>query len=355
MNILFINTSKIWGGNEKWTHIAAHALSNKHNVFLAYRSPSLGRQFSLPKQKYMFLNRFDCVTLSQLVRYLKNNSIDIVVSTNRKYYLLGGLAARWAGCRHFVRCGIVWSVPGNMYYRHLFSRLIDGIIVNASPIREELLKSGFIPGEKIHLIYNGLDLDRLEQGKKSDIEKPFPFTIVSSGELVPRKGHRFLLESFARFLGETGIKDAGLVIMGKGRQEGELKVLAERLGIKDKTIFTGWLDDPYPLLGKADLFVSLSENEGISNSLLEAMYLRVPVISTTAGGTVDVVKNGYNGMLVEHTDYKKLAGLYRQVYETDKSELDRMARAARETVIENFSVQEMASALEEKFSQAIKA
>ncbi len=355
MNLLFINTSKIWGGNEKWTYMAAHVLSDKHNVFLAYRSKSLGRYFSLSKKRCMFLNRFDAATLYQLVRYLRKKSIDVVVSTNRKYYLLGGLAARWAGCKHFVRCGIVWKVPGNMYYRFLFSRLIDGIIVNASPIREELLKSGFIPREKIHLIYNGLDLDKLEQGQKADIEKPFSFTIVSSGELVPRKGHSLLLESFARFLGETGIKDAGLVIMGKGRQEGELKTLASRLGIKDRTVFTGWLENPYPLMNRGDLFVSLSRNEGISNALLEAMYLKVPVISTVAGGTGDVLKNGYNGILVEHLDEKKLADFFRQVYEADQSKLDEMTRAARETVLEKFSVQEMASALEETFSQAIKA
>jgi len=354
MNILFINTSKIWGGNEKWTHMAAHALAGKHKVFLAYRSSNLGRRFSLTKKRFGFVNRLDCLTLCQLVHYIRKNSIDIVVSTNRKYYLLGGMAAGWAGCRHFVRCGIVWGVPDSLYYRYLFTRLIHGIIVNASPVKDELLKSNFIFQDRIHLIYNGLDLDRLEQGQREAHEKPFPFTVVSSGELVPRKGYRLLIESFAYFLKQTGITDAGLVIMGKGRQEAELKTLAESLGVKDRVLFTGWLDNPYPLLGKADLFVTLSSNEGISNALLEAMYLKIPVISTAAGGTGDVIQSGYNGILAKYEDVSSLAGLYAKFYEQDPSELKRMTRAARQSVEERFSMQEMVRSLEEKFSRTLR-
>ncbi len=354
MNILFINTSKIWGGNEKWTHMAAHALAEKHKVFLAYRSSSLGRRFFLPKKRFYFINRFDSLTLYQLVHYIRKKSIDIVVSTNRKYYLLGGMAAGWSGCRHFVRCGIVWSVPDSLYYRYLFTRLIHGVIVNASPVRDELLKSGFISQERVHLIYNGLDLDMLEQGQRETHEKPFPFTLVSSGELVPRKGYRLLIESFAHFLKSTGITDAGLVIIGKGRQEAELKALAKNLWVKDRVIFTGWLDNPYPLLSKADLFVALSRNEGISNALLEAMYLKVPVISTAVGGVGDVIRSGYNGILVKHEDCISLAELYSQFYEQDPSELSRMTSAARKSVVKNFSLQEMVKSLEGKFRQILR-
>jgi len=84
------------------------------------------------------------------------------------------------------------------------------------------------------------------------------------------------------------------------------------------------------------------------------MYLRVSVISTVAGGAEDVLKNCYNGILVEYLYDKKLAELFRQVYEADQSKLDEMTRAARENVAAKFSVLEMASALEETFSQEIK-
>ncbi len=350
MNILFINTSKSWGGNEKWTFLAAHALSSRHNVHLAYRSHELSKSWAVPiKKRFPFYNRFDCLTLFWLARYLKKNKIDIVVSTNRKYFQLGGLAARLAGCKHFVRCGIVWSIPNNVYYKLLFTKLIDGILVNAFSIKDELLKTDFIAEEKVHVIYNAVDMDKLDRAQGVSADKPFPFTVISSGELVPRKGFGLLIESFAQFLKAYGIQDAGLIIIGKGRQENELKTLSEKHGIADKTIFTGWQDNPYPLLCQADLFVSLSRNEGISNALLEAMYLKVPIISTSAGGTKEIVSHGYNGFLVERADVETLVVLYKKVYQLDQLGRNNMVLAARETVLEHFSTQQMVSSLEEVF------
>jgi len=61
-----------------------------------------------------------------------------------------------------------------------------------------------------------------------------------------------LIESFARFLEGSKADDAGLAIVGKGRQEKELKALAGNIGVKDKVLFTGWLENPYPLMSRGD-------------------------------------------------------------------------------------------------------
>lgn len=347
MKILFINTSRIWGGNEKWTRLAAGQLSLKHDVFLAYRSEKLGLRFAVNKKRFFFLNRLDIFSLLSLINYIRKNNFQVVVSTNRKFYLLGGLASRMTNCRHFVRCGIVWKVPDNLYYRVLFTRLIDGVIVNAKTVKDTLTQTAFINKDLIHLIYNGLDLDRLEEAQATPTEKPFAFTLITSGQLTPRKGHILLISAFARFLKKYRVTDAGLVLMGSGRQKEELASLAADLGIGSKILFTGFLDNPYPLLARADLYITLSENEGISNSLLEAMFLKVPVISSLAGGAGEFIRNGFNGLLVRDYSEETLADLFHQVYQGDR--YANMAEAGRQTVLERFSLDTMAKSLEKVF------
>ncbi|WP_291322919.1 glycosyltransferase [Desulfonatronospira sp.] len=349
MNILFVCTSKIWGGNEKWCSLAAHELAKAHQVFVVYRSKNVGDRFSVSKKQFFFAGRVDPFGLYRLAKYIRENEIDIVVSTHRKFYMMGALAARLAGSSYFLRCGIVWEIPDSGIYRYFFQNYVHGIIVNARPIREKLLQSGFIDPEKIHLIYNGLDTEKLENSCLEVREKPYPFTVVSSGQLISRKGFDFLIKAFASFIIDHPGVNAGLVIMGEGKLERQLKQLTAELGIQDQVFFTGFLDDPYPLLCTADLFVSASDNEGISNALLEAMYLKIPVITTPAGGAGDIIDHGNNGFLVDHGHKKKLVDLLRLACLEQKNILPEIALAGQQAVLDRFSASDMALAMEKIF------
>ncbi len=346
MNILLINTSRIWGGNEKWTHMAAHELSKRHNVSLVYRNRLLGETFDLDKYRLPFLNKLDIYTLYILKKIILDRKIEILISTNRKFFLLGASAAASTGCKHFVRCGIVWHVPNTFYYRRLFQNHIHGIIVNAQAVKNSLLQSGFIDPKKIHVIYNGLDTRKLDQTVIPEGSASHPFTVVSSGELVPRKCHDLTIKAFASFLHQNPESDARLILLGKGKQEKELKLLTSKLGIQTRVEFTGFLNNPYPALASADIMVSASQNEGISNAVLEAMYLRVPVISTPAGGIEEAVTHGENGFLFSLEDSSELADLMNLAYQIRENHLRSMGEKARVTVIKKFSSWKMGSELE---------
>ena len=352
MNILFINTSRIWGGNEKWTQMAAHELSRKHNVSLACRSSLLEEKLELDKVRLPFLNKFDLYTLYKLKKIISDRKIDIIISTNRKFFLLGAIAAALTGCQHFVRCGIVWHVPDTFYYRRLFQNHIHGIIVNAHAVKNSLIKSGVIEQKKIHVIYNGLDTHKLDQTDIPERSASHPFTVVSSGEMVPRKGHDLIIKAFAGFLHKNPESKARLILLGKGRQEKELKLLASKLGIQTKVEFTGFLNNPYPILGSADIMVSASQNEGISNAVLEAMYLGIPVISTPAGGIEETINHGENGLLFSPGDGKELADLMDFAFQARGDHLRSIGKKARITVAKNFSSSKMGSELERALKTA---
>lgn len=122
--------------------------------------------------------------------------------------------------------------------------------------------------------------------------------IVAVGRLSAQKNHRLLLEAFASF--RKTHKDYVLEIYGKGELEEELKAAAVRLGIDSCVMFKGFSDHVLSDIRTAAMYVLSSDYEGISNSMLEAMALGVPVIATDCpiGGSRMYIKDGVNGFLV---------------------------------------------------------
>lgn len=131
--------------------------------------------------------------------------------------------------------------------------------------------------------------------------------IVAVGRLNAQKNHRLLLEAFASFR-ETH-REYVLELYGKGELEKELKALAARLKIDGHVIFKGFSDHVLLDIRTAAMYILSSDYEGISNSMLEAMALGVPVIATDCpiGGSRTYIKDGVNGFLVPVGDADALS------------------------------------------------
>lgn len=353
MNILFMNSARTWGGTEKWTRMAAEALAKAgHRTMLVYRREVVGEHFTIPRFRLPCLSHLDLYTLYRLVQLIRKEKVDVVIPTKRKDYMVAGLAARVARVPAIVRLGadrrLRWP-----WQRLMYATLPSGLIVNAEKIKETLLATGWFGHEQIRVIYNGLDTREIEQKKEAPAEKPWPFTIAALGRITKNKGFDYLIRSFARFLERTPQADAGLLIMGEGADQPAFESLARELGIAERVRFTGFLPNPYPLLQQSDCFAMTSTNEGLSNALLEAMYLRCAPISTYAGGVREVITDTENGFLVEYGDEQALAERIEQLY-TDPTRRHAMAQAARATVERQFSIPAMTQAITD-FCQEIAA
>jgi len=157
------------------------------------------------------------------------------------------------------------------------------ITANSEDLKNLALKAMDIP---IHVIPNGVDIDEFKPVKKYYQKK-----LVSTGRLIPRKGYKYLIHAIS-IMG-----DFTLTLVGEGNQQDKLKRMADRP--TRRVHFTGSI--PHSKIAKqyqkADVFVMPSLNEGLSNSMLEAMACGLPVIVTGTGGAKKLVRG--NGIIIE--------------------------------------------------------
>lgn len=158
------------------------------------------------------------------------------------------------------------------------------VVANSKGLRTLALKAA--PNQKILVISNGIDVDAFKPGKASNDK----LTLISTGRLISRKGYQFLLPA----LEGLPVK---LKLIGDGNMFKELKELAKKhnvdvsfMGKKEHSSIPKYLQE-------ADVFILPSLNEGMSNSVLEAMACGLPVIVTNVGGSQELIKG--NGFIVE--------------------------------------------------------
>ena len=143
------------------------------------------------------------------------------------------------------------------------------------------------------LIPNAVNITYNKQGK-SEASK----TVVAVGRLCESKNYELLIRAFARIANK--IPEYNLVIYGEGELRQKLELLIKELSVADRIILPGYDNNIYDKISNASLYVLSSNNEGIPNTLIEAMALGVPCVSTDCkgGGAKLLLKNEKNGLLV---------------------------------------------------------
>lgn len=181
-------------------------------------------------------------------------------------------------------------------------RKARAVIANSEDLKK--LALGTSQGQEISVICNGVDTAEFQPAVRgtetvsSTFNGERPLKIISTGRLIERKGYAYLVEAL------EGLQGCELFLAGDGNQKDELRALAKKHGVNVK-FFEGVDHKQIPgLLGDADIFVLPSLNEGMSNSMLEAMACGLPVITTDTGGSTKLI-NG-NGFIVEKGSSNKL-------------------------------------------------
>lgn len=240
----------------------------------------------------------------------------------------------------------------NLYKRILYTPLntmalkkLDYYIAISSEFKSMLINRGF-NSKEIFTVYNGIDLkNKVSCVSKEEFLRRYNIngeekTIVGiMGRLDLVKDH----ETFIRAAWEVlkNRNDVIFLIAGEGNEEEKLKSLTKELGIGGNVYFLGYVEDPYSFFNTIDINVLTSISESFPYVILEGGRFKKPIISTSVGGIKDLIKDGYNGWLVEVGDIAKIAE-YINYFLQEKDRINTLGRNLYERVKNDFSSKRMA-------------
>lgn len=310
-NICFFNTTKFWGGGEKWHFEAAQLMveTTNNTFFVADGEGELAKRL-LPykiKQHHVsvnnrsFLNPFK---VAQLVNFFKTNQISTVIFNSPRDLKLGGKAAKKAGVKNIVyRRGIAVEVKKKPLNEKLFKDIVTHFIFN-SKATKELLEKNFkeiIATKKTAIIYNAIDFLPITSSPTLNT----PLIIGNAGRLVEQKAQHFLIE-IAKELKQKGVTFK-IQIAGEGPLHSELATQIKQKNLTEEIELLGFVENMKTFMQKIDVFVSTAIWEGFGFVLAEAMAQKKPVLAFNLSSNPELINDGENGFLIPPNDIKVFA------------------------------------------------
>jgi len=343
-----------YGGMERVLHSLARHLPSKgyevHIVVLQYLGRfAEGLESGVELHQLPTMSPLSMLHPGPLISLLRRIAPDVVHS-HTGVWLKAARSARVAGVPLVVHTehGRPDPVPfADRLIDNCASRWTDAVIAVSETMAELLRKQVVHNPERVRVIVNGVDLDRLrpsadQAALRASLGVPPEAPVIGSiGRLEPVKNHQLALKAFAR-LGAVPSGGAlpRFVLAGDGSERGALERLARQLGIADRVRFLGWRDDADQLNGAFDLYTLTSKSEGTSISLLEAMGTGVCPVVTDVGGNRAVLGSELESLLVPTEDEAALASAWsRQLSDADGRAA--LGATARRRVAEYFSLTRM--------------
>jgi len=300
----------------------------------------------------------DPASYRRMWRTLRRLRPDIVHTRN-----LGTLDMQLAAAAAGVRCRIHgehgWSPTDpqgldrrNLRRRRLLRSLPQAYVAMSRDIARWLEQSIGVPAACVRQLYCGADSERFRpegprpddlpwRGVKQDGDGA-PVVLGTVGRLDPIKNHAGLLRAFRAILDRhpEWQPRLRLIIAGDGPLRDELVAMTRDLGLERFTWLPGARGDVPQLMRAMDVFVLPSINEGISNTILEAMATGLPVVASRCGGNPELVVEGVTGALCDPNDIGGLQAAL-ESYVAKAGLRESHGRAARERVAEHFSLDAM--------------
>lgn len=301
---------------ERWIHHFDR--QQFHFCVCSLRSPELaGEIFS--KQgitvDFLSMGKFDPRTLTKLLALIERENPQIIHSHGYGSNNFGRLASLLTGIPNIVHEHAV--LPNQPFYQTIadivLSPLATKAIAVSESVREFMIHSRKVRPEKLETIIIGIPLTEFHAPEPSEVQKQREqlgicsddYVVSTVGRLDKQKGQVYFLKSAVSILRE--LPQTKFLIVGDGPDLLMLKSLAQKLGIAERVIFTGFRNDVATLLTMSNVVAMPSLWEGLPLTLLEAMNLSKPVVGTPAAGMKDVIRDGETGFLVPFRNADLLA------------------------------------------------
>lgn len=364
-----VDTLNVGGTETQMVQAALRLQLRRHEVTvgcLRAEGPLLEvlRQAGIPvvefRKNKSLLSLSGIYQLLRLAAFLRRERFHALHAHDLWANLLGVPAARLAGTpivissRRYLE-DLPWHRSWRNKVMNSIYRLSTQVVVNSTAVRAILLQTYGLSSEKVRVVYNGVDVQRFASARRDrskllpDVEINSKVVAVVANMYSRVKGHDQLIAAatnVCKILPETIF-----ILVGDGQERPRLEQLVRQAGLEKNFIFLGSRKDIPELLACCDLSVLPSEAEAMPNALLEAMASGLPVIATGVGGSLEVIEDGINGLLVPPRNPEALAAAILRVLR-DPSFAARLARAGQERIGIQFSFDRLIAQFEQLYQNS---
>jgi len=310
------------GGAERMTVLIAKMLPrDEFEVKFVVVGRGLGDIVRFIPSKYpirhILLKSIWCGGTVKMWNVVRKERPDIVFSSLLYLNVRLIIVAKLCGIKVILRNNIDLSRTThkiNIPLVRLTYKWADRVIAQQEEMHDEVISYTGLPAEKVITMHNPIDVDYIKECLK--VENPFSQEAQSQYKYIwvarfsREKGQDLIVRAFEMVHRDK--PNAHLYLLGKNDEENaffkSIKDFVESHNIKEYVHFVGFDSNPYRWIKYADCYVMPSRLEGLPNSLIDAMYMGKPVVATKCIPVIDrIVKDGYNGIVVESENIKALA------------------------------------------------
>ena len=291
--------------------------------------------------------RWDLSPIWRLAALMRSRHIDVVqpfLAPATSFGILAGVLAGTPARILTERSGARTELNLHLRLQDALTRFATCVVANSAAGRDCLLRRG-IPAHKVLVIRNGINRQRLTvepavvRAYRARLAVPDGGHVVGIlASLLPVKDHHTFLRAAAMV--SRAFPTTRFAVFGDGPLRTELVAQAASLGLAERVTFFGTQQGVANCLSACDVLVSTSLVEGLSNAILEAMGLGVPVIATDIPGNREIVLAGQTGWLVPVRSPDVLAATIERIF-TRTSEVAACVAQAKEMVATRFGLDRM--------------
>lgn len=284
---------------------------------------------------YYFRIRPDATRIAEVLR---RQHADLLYMNNQPSSNLEGILAAHSAGIPVVQHNRI-DVTLNPIEMRLANRGLQKIICVSDGVRQALVEQG-IDSAKCIVVHNGIDADTKPRLSPAEIRTGAragdELLIGTVGSLIRRKRVADLIRAVA-VLAKDRRKPVKCLVVGAGPEQANLAAEAQRLGVADRIIFTGFQADAVSYINAFDIFALPSEKEGLPRVILEAMLMAKPVAASRVVGPSELVVDGQTGLLLPLGETRQWVDALERLIDNPALRR-RMGEAGRRRVLEQFSI-----------------
>ncbi len=358
LSIIHTEASTAWGGQEIRVVQESIGMTKKgyRVTIVAPEHSSIfkkAKEFGIPPIPFSFdkKNPSSFIRMASLINKEKS---DIVNTHSSSDSWVVSIAAKLSRVKPIIIRTRHVSTPISKSFmsKVLYTAFPDAIVTTGESIRETMINHLGFPAEKIRSIPTGVDTTRFDPARAKPNMAQRGFLIGAIGVLRNWKGHHYLLD--AAPLISAAIPDAFFYIVGDGPQLGNLKRKAEAMNILDRVSFLGHRDDIPEIIASLDIIAHPSyENEGVPQTILQAMAMKKPVVASDAGSIKEIVINNKTGFLIDPKNAGLIAEKVIELFRNPSLKKE-FGDAGRDLIEKEYSLDRMISKMEALYESLLE-